>query len=351
MIECIFTLDYEIYGNGTGELKDLVFEPGERLRRIFHIWNARFVAFVEVAELEKIEAWGTDPAIDLVRQQVRDYYREGFEVALHLHPQWANARHEQGRWHLDYGEYNLCTLSRPRIAQIVEQSLQYLRYLADDPGFTPLSFRAGNWLFQPTRHAAEVLAEQGLRIDSSVFKGGLQHSNALDYRRSLKNGYYWPFAADVNQPDASGSWIEIPIHSQMVPIWKMRTAKRMQFRGGNLGMAGQSVGRKWTRTRDFLRFLYPLKLDFCRMTLQELTAMMDAVGRADQEDPAQYRPIVAIGHTKDLTDPETVDAFLAYLKARKIPVGTLETAYARLAQASGLAARPSMVTEDTSQPS
>ena len=31
MIECIFTLDYEIYGNGTGALKDLVYEPAERL--------------------------------------------------------------------------------------------------------------------------------------------------------------------------------------------------------------------------------------------------------------------------------------------------------------------------------
>jgi len=55
MIECIFTLDYEIYGNGTGALGDLVYGPTERLRDIFRKWNAQFVAFVEVAEFEKIE--------------------------------------------------------------------------------------------------------------------------------------------------------------------------------------------------------------------------------------------------------------------------------------------------------
>ena len=58
MIEFVFTIDYEIYGNGTGLLKDLVYEPAKRLRELFRTWNVRFVAFVEVAELEKIEIFG-----------------------------------------------------------------------------------------------------------------------------------------------------------------------------------------------------------------------------------------------------------------------------------------------------
>ena len=85
MIDCIFTLDYEIYGNGTGTLKDLVYEPADRLRDVFRKWGARFVNFVEVAEFEKIEACGTDSAIELVRRQVGELYREGFEVVLFLH--------------------------------------------------------------------------------------------------------------------------------------------------------------------------------------------------------------------------------------------------------------------------
>ena len=35
MIECIFTIDYEIYGNGQGSLKELVYDPMERLLAIF----------------------------------------------------------------------------------------------------------------------------------------------------------------------------------------------------------------------------------------------------------------------------------------------------------------------------
>ena len=334
MIECVFTLDYEIYGNGTGALETLVYEPGERLRNIFKTWNARFVNFVEVAEFERIEACGADPAIELVKQQIKTLHHEGFEIALHLHPQWFNARYDAGKWTLDYSEYNLCTLSRTRIAQIVTRSIDYLRYVLDEPEFTPLSFRAGNWLFQPTRTAASVLAENGLKIDSSVFKGGIQHAHGLDYRRSLKNGYYWSFESDVNEPDLKGSWIEAPIYTEMIPSWKMATSKRVGMANG-LGVGGRSVSQKVDRLRDLLRFRYPLKFDFCRMTLSELTSMMDRVILEDRKDPSVYRPLVAIGHTKDLVDPQTVDAFLSYLRSKKIEISTLREVYSKIVQING----------------
>ncbi len=331
MIDFIFTVDYEIYGNGTGALRDLVYEPMVQLRNIFESRNARFVVFVEVAEFEKIEAHGTDPAIDLVTQQVRELHQNGFEVGLHLHPQWCNAQFDRGHWVLDYSEYNLCKLSRSRIAEIIDGSLDYLRHVVDQPGFTPLSFRAGNWLFQPTEAAAEILSEKGIRIDSSVFKGGLQHNHGLDYRRALGNGYYWFFNNDVNEPDPTGPWLELPIHSETVPLWRVPTSKRMSF-GNNFGMGGGSIWRKLNRARDFLRFRYPLKLDFCRMNLGELKSMVERVIKADQKDPASYRPIVTIGHTKDLTDLQTVDSFLAFLMAECIPVSTFEQVYPKILQ-------------------
>lgn len=333
MIECVFTIDYEIYGNGTGALKDLVYEPAARLREVFRKRNARFVTFVEVAELEKIEACGTDRAIDLVKRQIRDLYEDGFEVGLHLHPQWCNARYDQERWHLDYSEYNLCTLPRERVVQIVERSTDYLRHVLDKHRFTPLSFRAGNWLFQPTQTAAGVLGEKGIKIDSSLFKGGLQHTHKLDYRRALRNGYYWPFNCDVTEPDRAGPWIEIPIYSEMVPFWRMLTAKRigLQNRGGFVGRKGQRL----KRVLDLLRFRYPLKFDFCRMTLNELTSMMGRVIREDRAEPTVYRPVVAIGHTKDLIDLQTVDSFLSFLQVNRIAVSTFEGIYPRLLQEKG----------------
>jgi hypothetical protein len=326
MIGFIFTIDYEIYGTGEGSLKELIYDPAAKLIDIFLKHNARFVPFVEVAELELIEVNTADPIIKSVKQQIRDFHNNGFELGLHLHPQWYNGRYENGKWLLDYSEYNLCTLSRERIAQIVDRSINYLRQLLGVADFTPLSFRAGNWLLQPTEMAAEVLAERGIKVDSSVFKGGLQYEHKLDYRAALRNGHYWEFKEDVNIPHPNGNLLELPIYSQMVPIWKMFTAKRIGLQ--RKAPSSVQTGRKnLNRFLDKLRFLYPLKLDFCRMTADEFSTMIDMVIKEDQESPAVFRPIVAIGHTKDLVDFETVESVLSYLNRADISLTTFSNAY------------------------
>jgi hypothetical protein len=326
MIECVFTIDYEIYGNGEGPLKELVYQPTEKLRKIFKKFDARFVLFVEVAELEMIESKGTDPAMDQVKNQIRELYRDGFELGLHLHPQWYNGRYENGKWFLDYSEYNLCTLPRDRIVQIVDRSIAYFRAVVGVPDLTPFSFRAGNWLFQPTHPAALVLAERGIKVDSSVFKGGLQHQHKLDYRPAIRNGDYWRFSGSANVPDPQGSLLELPIHTRMVPAWRMLTAKRvgLQRKGSSAAQTGKN---KLYRIMDLLRVRHPLKFDFCRMTLDELTRMVDKVIRIDEKNPTSFRPIVAIGHTKDLVDFETVGSFLAYIERKGIGVSTFEKIY------------------------
>jgi hypothetical protein len=328
MINVVFSLDYEIYGNGTGNLKEFVYDPGTQLLDVFRRWNARFVSFVEAAEFELIERHGTDRDIELVKRQIREFEKDGFEVALHLHPQWYNARYEGGQWVLDYSEYNLCTLPRERIVEIVDRAFEYLSYVLGRR-FTPISFRAGNWLFQPTRVAAEVLNQKGIKLDSSVFKGGVQHSHNLDYRPALANGYFWRFVDDANVSNATGPWLEVPIYSEMVPFWRMVTAKRVSLQSRRAeGTAPTHPG--FSRRRDFLRLRYPLKFDFCRMTLDELTSMLGRVMEEDRRDPETLRPVVAIGHTKDLTDVKTVDNFLGFLHTNRVAVSTFEDLYPRL---------------------
>ena len=331
MIDCILTIDYELYGNGAGSLKDVVHEPMRNLQSICDKWGTRLVVFVEVAELEKIEAFGSDRAIDGVKQQIRDLYQDGYEIGLHLHPQWCKARYEQGRWHLDNSEYNLCTLPAARISQILDCSLEYLRHIMNQPRFIPLSFRVGNWLFQPSEHVADALTERGIKIDSSVFKGGLQRSRGLDYRKAPRDSYFWHFRNDVINADPTGPLLEIPIYSDMVPFWRMATSKRLGFSKG-LNPSNTPHSLNLNRARDLLRLQYPRKFDFCRMTLRELTSMMNRVIRDDQAQTYSHKPIVAIGHTKDLVDPQTIDFFLAFLSAKEIPVSTFEAVYSALSQ-------------------
>ena len=333
MIECIFSLDYEVRGDGSGSLHDLVYEPAEKLAEVFRRANARFVPFVEVSELEIIESAGTDAAIDLVKRQLREFHAQGFTPGLHLHPQWYGAKFENGQWVVDYSEYNLCTLPRHRIEHIVDRALAYFKRVLGDPGFTPLSFRAGNWLFQPTDVAADVLFERGIRIDSSVFKGGVRHEHRLDYRKAPREEYDWRFSTQAEVADPAGAWLELPIYTEMVPFWRMSSAKRLGMERQHLSTG--TFRKKLYRVRDAARLWHPLKFDFCRMSLAELTTMVESVLVDDRRTPDRLKPLVAIGHTKELPDLRTIEAFLLYSKSKRIAISTFEDVYRRCEAEAG----------------
>jgi len=330
MIEFIFTIDYEIYGQGYGNLKELVYEPSERLLEIFSKHGQEIVFFIEVAELETIEKIHADQNIRLVKNQIIEIKRLGLELGLHIHPQWYGARLGPDKWILNFDQYNLCLLPVDRIHEIINRALNYLRYLTDDSTFTPLSFRAGNWLMTPTERIGQVLADAELKIDSSVYKGGYQHLFGLDYRRAPQHLYYWKFSDDVNIPDDNGILTEIPIYTMMVPIWRFMTKRRLTLEKKVTEEPLIFKKRLTSRWRDFLRFYVPLKFDFCRLSLNELKSMVHEVIKRDIESPPAYKPIVLIGHTKDDPDYQTIESFLIYLKEKGIRTTSLSQALKKI---------------------
>ncbi len=207
-----------------------------------------------------------------------------------------------------------------RVEAIVSGAIRYLREALDDPRFTPLAFRAGQWAIQPTPVIVRLLARHGVRVDSSVFKGGRLHGLGLDYRPALGNGRFWRFGNDVNVPDPNGALWEIPIHTQLVPLWQMLGRKRLKLQSKTRSASQGSPLPH--HLRDFLRFRYPRKLDFCRMTFDEMREAVEGVLEEKQVRPGESSPLVAIGHSKDFVDSEAVRRFLAFLEKRGIPVTT-----------------------------
>jgi hypothetical protein len=325
MIECIFTIDYEIMGNGTGSLADLVYNPAQVLADTFQRHRLPFVAFIEAAELEMIERTGADKAIDLVKRQVRAFYSRGMEIGLHLHPQWYQAEFKNSRWKLDYNEYNLCLLPIEKIDLYLSRAISYLRYVLNNPSFNPVSFRAGNWLAQPSKNLSRSLVKHNIKIDSSVFKGGLIKYFNIDYRPALNNGYFWKFRDDINKPEVSGPLLEIPIYTKMVPFWKLlkRAGAKSYTTYHNLE---ETFISKFSRFSDFLRLKYPLKFDFCKLELKEMISIIEQLLKYDKQTPSIFKPVVLSGHTKDKFSPEQLDSFIIYLKNKNINITTLDQA-------------------------
>jgi hypothetical protein len=333
MIEVIITIDYEIYGDGTGSLKKLVLEPAALLLKTCSKWRTPLVLFVEAVEFERIMRQRADPAIELVINQLKMAYQNGHEIGLHIHPQWHKGTYQKGKWHLNNIEYNLCQLPEERIKDVVFQAVEFMKNALEDSKFSPLTFRAGNWLFQPTQPAARILYDYGIRIDSSVFKGGRFKEYGVDYRKAINNGYYWKFWEDVATSLDNGRIIEIPIYTKMVPFWSMITSKRLQIEKSTqrISKDKKSELAMWlSKFRNYLSLKYPQKLDFCRMTIRELEQAMEEIIKEDNKTPEQLKPIVAIGHTKDLKTFDSVDYLLKFLAYNEIKVTTFKDLYPAL---------------------
>src|SRR5689334_2786424 len=93
------TVDYEIFGNGTGDVGQHMADPTERMARLCEKYEAPLTVFVEMEETlafqrhagELQRQLGYNP-YELVRRQVTDLVRRGHDAQLHLHPQWFHAK-------------------------------------------------------------------------------------------------------------------------------------------------------------------------------------------------------------------------------------------------------------------
>ena len=323
MIYLIFTLDYEIFGNGKGTIKHHIVEPTQKLNDVFIKYGYNFVNFVEVAELIKIKEYKTDPYIQNVEAQIKNLYNDGHEIALHLHPQWFNAKYSNNEWILDYDEYNLSSLDINKIDSYIESGTLYLRKVLDSTVYVPISFRAGGWLIQPSSNISKVLVKKGIKIESSVFKGGLQRYYNLDFTNYPKKLFYWQYSDDVLTPDSHGKLFEIPIYTENVFFWKMISKKRQ-----NIYFSAQSTilnnRQLYLSYLDKIRIKYPKKFDFAKMTFIEMKETLNRIIEADAISPDKLKPIVLIGHSKNMKDLESIDKFLGFLQKTAIPVTTFK---------------------------
>src|SRR6266404_7278418 len=123
-IGLVFSLDYEIHGNGGGSPMQLMVEPTWRMMRQFDRFGAKLTIFAEVAEIlrfrDHLKASGRDTFHynDIV-EQLRHALGSGHDVQLHLHPSYVNAVLTGQRWEQDWSEYDMAQLPASRIRSLL----------------------------------------------------------------------------------------------------------------------------------------------------------------------------------------------------------------------------------------
>ncbi len=325
MLNLIFSLDYEIYGSGSGAFDQLMIEPTRQLLDVFNAHGAKLTIMAEVAEILALqrhrEFHDVRSKIDM---QLREAISQGHDVQLHLHPAWFNAEYNEGRWNLDQGEYALVYLPKTKISDYIRRGKEYLELLGKsaNPDYRCIAYRGGNWLMQPSANIIESLEAEGFLYETSVFKHGFGRVGqfTMDYRKAHSNIRPWVVDRhDVALASDREGLREIPILSRKVLVTSMLTRKRLALhrntrrgcsdvlpssnRANDMG-SGKAIGR-------FSPFCAK-KFDFCRLTFREMKSFISYAIKKTQSFE-EDTPVVAIGHSTESTDTECLKRLLDYV--------------------------------------
>jgi hypothetical protein len=101
MLKVLFTLDYEIHGNGEGSPRKLMIEPTGRLLRLFDQYGAKLTIMAEIAEILRFKEYAEEQKRDDwnyggIVSQLQQAVTSGHDVQLHIHSSYFGAT-RQGR--------------------------------------------------------------------------------------------------------------------------------------------------------------------------------------------------------------------------------------------------------------
>ncbi len=304
----LVTLDYEIYfGRNHGTVGKCLLEPTNALMRIAERHGVRFVFFVDCGYLVALrEQAGSHSSLarDLatVEDQLKLLAGAGHDLQLHIHPHWEDTRFDGLSWRMDISRYKLADFPDQDIRRIVSKYRETLESVASNP---VLAYRAGGWCMQPFTRIGPALRENGIRIDSSVFRGGYSKAGAYDYDfRGAPAASVYRFGDDPVREDPKGFFTEYPItqvYNSPLFFWRLFLMGRLDPRRHKPIGDGQAMPAPGMRTRLLTRFTRNgLSMDGYNVRM-----LPAAVRRASRRG---HENMVVIGHPKALS-PYSIESF------------------------------------------
>lgn len=337
MTEVIFSLDYEIHGNGEGCPLELMVEPTDRMLRQFDRYGAKLTILADIGEILKFKEYAETHADDryhyrAIAEQLCRAVRTGHDVQLHIHASYFNSHHDGQGWVQDWSEYDFAGLPPARMSQLVRAGKEYLESLLKPvkPDYRCTVFRAANWSVSPSPNVVRALTENGLEIETSVFKYGRREGLVtFDYSDACSEALAWRASTEALwKEDSRGRIWEVPIYSESRSLLTFLTANRV-YRAivgrlhrvprdhPDLPRPKEPTKGDGSNPKPSLLFgRHAWKADFNQCTGRQLVT---AVNRAHRVygSMAPKVPFVLIGHSKIFTkwNERSLEPFLAHVAA------------------------------------
>src|SRR3989442_885243 len=320
-IHLALTHDWELRGDGSGDIEQMQFAPLRKLLEIYRKHCARTTFLPDLMQQIRFRQLESEhPELkslaDKWDEHVREAFRQGHDIQLHLHPQWCDGQYENGRWHLN-GDWSILNYDRGAAYAMLAAGKDYLEKLLRplNSSYRCIAFRSGALAAAPSEHLFKSLVSLGIQLDASI-AGGLFVDDGnlqLDYRDCEEDFLpFYPAMEDARK--VSGAREEIVC----VPLNHFYGSRRAVTRH-NISLIHQQLSRpaNASRTGELFEGKFQLGLafdkiivhavkrqhfvsDMSRLSYPLMREMLASTRQRARQSGLPQVPIVFTNHPKDI---------------------------------------------------
>lgn len=343
----ILTFDYELFGDGSGDIFKHIIQPTKSILEICEKHNVKTTLFFEVVEYWAIKkqwlsgnkmGYTEDPILAIENQLIQAHL-EGHDIQLHFHPQWLNAIFHNGKWELDFENWRLGDFTkvkgydRPTLLKKGKETLEEIIQKVDS-GYSSCIIRAGAYNIMPSKSIGNAMIQTDLIIDSSVYPGGIENGplSIYDYSKvPIELDYWFASKEDISQPsDVEKEILEIPIFALPQRRWKKIVWERIKSILINKKSAVKNLSNKTSNKTLSQKVTYwfekeAVTWDFCLFSKKMHENFFNYIEINLKDKRSNF---VLIGHPKNFTSKKSLEYLIKEGKIRKYSFQTLNE-YAR----------------------
>jgi hypothetical protein len=342
-----FVDDWELSGNGSGDIQQLQFRPMRELVKIYNAHGIHGSFNAEVMQQLTFRKFQDEhPKLKALADEwdraVRETFSQGHDIQLHIHPQWKDAEYHSGEWRLT-ADWSILNYDPEEAYRMMLAGKEYLENLLHpiDPNYRSISFRAGSWCIAPSPHMLGLLVKLGIVFDMSIV-GGMHYETKnikLDYANCEEDFLpYYPVMTDARKvSDKREPIICIPtnhFYGSRRQVLKHHLSKAWEQAKERIAPASaqkknssrsvQAYGHEWAEvshrsplTRIYEKGISPylkgkhLISDIAQLDYTLLREMLASIRRRALRSGLKEIPIVLENHTKDVQDFSHIERFIA----------------------------------------
>jgi len=322
------TLDYEVFGDGTGNVYREQIIPTNHLMDICDLYGAKLTVYFEYGQyitFDKYSHINTEfvKANHAILSQLKQLIARGHDVQFHLHPTWLGSSYTlDGGFVLNKDFYDITFLAEDKMIQILSEGKKFLEksLIPIDESYKCISFRAGAWSAKDSGKLISALLKSGFLVDSTVAKGAHLKSGYGNFDfRNVSDKPYWCTKENICKESTDLDCIfELPIltrRTKLAPLYYISNKRNFvtsivnDFYKTKITDLGASL---FSKIRKILSRDYVLA-DFNFMPAEKLFKMVkkevDSVCSSEK-----VIPITLIGHSKTSYQNDDLHIFIRTLE-------------------------------------